>query len=102
MCDGGVWGDGVSVWVRVRVSVCLPHNSRNAPVPTTCVWYTTCSDKISHFDAVWDRGSLVAVNVGDRERWVAARERWVAVSPCSQTEHDQVGNDPATYSICSG
>ena len=101
MCDGGVWGDGVSVSVRVRLYAChiIPAMP---PVPTTCVWYTTCSDNIGHFDAVWDRGSLVAVNVGDRERWVAARERCVAVSPCSQTEHDQVGNDPATYSICSG
>ena len=29
----------------------------------------TCSDNVGHFDAVWDRGSMVAVNVGDRERF---------------------------------
>lgn len=34
------------------------------------VWYITCSDNVGQFDAVWDRGSMVAVNVGDRERWV--------------------------------
>ena len=68
MCDGGVWGDGVRVCVRVRVCLYACHIiPAMPPVPTTCVWHTTRSD-IGHFDAVWDRGSMVAVNVGDRER----------------------------------
>ena len=29
----------------------------------------TCSDNVGHFDAVWDRGSMVAVNVRDRKRF---------------------------------
>ena len=50
--------------------MCLAHPCHHTytRVYWPCMWYITCSDNVGQFDAVWDRGSMVAVNVGDRER----------------------------------
>ena len=50
--------------------MCLAHPCHHTynGVYWPCMWYITCSDNVGQFDAVWDRGSMVAVNVGDRER----------------------------------